>query len=80
MHWTSALLIPIVLGGLVGRGLGFFMAEFYWHNDGKTRAITYFYFEGLGIAGGIAVGLVAMVFTLCTQRELEKGNGLSQSP
>lgn len=82
MQGIRALLISIGLGVLLGHGLGYFMAEFYWHNDGKTRGITYLYFECLGFAGGVAVGLVALAITLCKEKpaETENETGLTRSP
>lgn len=82
MHGIRALLISIGLGVLFGHGLGYFMAEFYWHNDGKTRAITYFYYECLGLAGGVIVGGVALALALTKRQpvESENRNGITRSP
>jgi len=81
MQGIRALLISIGLGVLLGHGLGYFMAEFYWHNDGKTRAITYLCYECLGLAVGFIVGVVALALALSKEPvETENRNGLNKSP
>lgn len=81
MRGIRALIISIGLGVLLGHGFGYFMAEFYWHSDGKTRAITYFFYDCLGLAGGMFIGLIALGLALSREKpaETESGIGLTKS-
>ena len=53
-------------GFLGGWLYGFYMAEFYWQNEGKTRANTYLYYEAIGCVVGIVLGAL-LVFWTCTK-------------
>lgn len=56
------LLKSILLGSLLGVSLGWavawFMAERYWRNEGKVNAITYLYYQGIGLTVGFFSGAV----------------------
>lgn len=40
------------------------MSTYYWHNEGKTRGVTFFAYTSYGLFGGLLLGMVLSHFSL----------------